>query len=87
MSISILDFGKTDKNETAKLFTVQNKNGVRAVFTNFGATVISIFVPNNKGKLVDVVLGFDTLESYLVNHCYFGATVGRNANRIRKINF
>lgn len=87
MSISILDFGKTDKNETAKLFTVQNKNGVRVVFTNWGATVVSIFVPTNKGELVDVVLGFDDLKSYLVNHCYFGATVGRNANRIRNSKF
>ena len=87
MSILISDFGVTDKNEPVKLFTVKNNNGASAVFTNLGATIVSIFVPDKNGKLLDVLLGFDNLKDYLINHCYFGATIGRNANRIQNACF
>lgn len=87
MSISISNFGTTDKNENIKLFTVKNNNGASAVFTNFGATVISLLVPDKNGNLLDVLLGFDNLNDYFINHCYFGATVGRNGNRIQNACF
>lgn len=87
MSISISNFGNTDENENVSLFTVKNKNGVTAKFTNWGATIISIVVPDKDGKLIDVVLGFDNLEDYFVNHCYFGATIGRNGNRVQNASF
>ena len=53
-----------------------------AKLTNWGATLVSLLVPDKKGKELDVVLGFDKLKDYFVNHCYFGATIGRNGNRI-----
>lgn len=87
MSVSISSFGKTVKDEPVSLFTVTNKNGITATFTNWGATIVSILVPNKEGKKLDVVLGFDKLEDYFVNHCYFGATIGRNGNRIQNASF
>ncbi len=87
MSISISDFGKTVDNEPVSLFTIKNKNGITATFTNWGATIVSILVPNKDGKMIDVVLGFDNLKDYFINHCYFGATIGRNGNRVQNASF
>ena len=82
MSISISKFGETDTGELVELFTIKNNNNMTVCLTNWGATVVSIFVPDKTNNVRDVVLGFDDAKSYFVNHCYFGATVGRNANRI-----
>ena len=87
MSINISNFGKTDKNEEVSLFTVKNKNGMIATFTNWVATVVSILVPDKNNNMHDIVLGFDKLEDYFINYCYFGATVGRNGNRIGNASF
>ncbi len=86
MSISIKDFGKVNNQQVSK-FEVTNNNGLKAVYTNLGATIISIFVPDNKGNVRDVVLGFDNLDDYIINHCYFGATIGRSGNRIQNATF
>ena len=64
------------------LITLSNDNGFKASFTNFGAAMQSLFVPDKKGKSADVVLGYDTLEEYAEGNSSFGATVGRFANRI-----
>ena len=82
MSISVSNFGITDDGKSVLLFTLKNKNGMTAKLTNWGATLVSLLVPDKKGKELDVVLGFDKLKDYFVNHCYFGATIGRNGNRI-----
>lgn len=87
MSIITSEFGKTDKKESVMLFTIKNANGVSATFTNWGATLVSLLVPDKNGKFLDVVLGFDSLDKYMVNHCYFGATIGRNGNRIQNSTF
>lgn len=85
--IEISDFGKFE-NKEVKLFTIINSNGLIAKLTNFGAVLVSLFVPDKNGKLDDVVLGFDTLEKYLTNDvCYFGSTVGRNSNRVKNASF
>ena len=85
--IEISNFG-TFENTTVKLFTITNSNGLIAKLTNFGAILVSLFVPDNCGKSDDVVLGFDTLEKYLTNDiCYFGSTVGRNSNRVKNASF
>ncbi|CAN6454730.1 unnamed protein product [Victoria cruziana] len=55
--------------------------------TNWGATVVSVILPDSKGELADVVLGFDKLSSYYNNTTYFGAIVGRVANRIKDAQF
>lgn len=75
-------FGLTKEGKEASLFTVENKSGAKAVFTDYGAILVSLFVPDKDGKLDDVVLGYDQLEKYFVNSPNFGATIGRHANRI-----
>ena len=87
MHIEISNFGSyTDEN--AKVFTLTNSNNITAKLTNFGAVLISLFVPDKNGNLSDVVLGFDSIEKYSKNNiCYFGSTVGRNSNRIKDAKF
>lgn len=75
-------FGTTKTGEEVFLFTLKNKNGVEAKITNFGATLVNLYVPDKDGKVEDVVLGFDTLEKYYDNPSFFGATIGPSANRI-----
>lgn len=88
MSITISDFGKCKNGDIAKVFTLTNSNNVTAKLTNFGAVLISLFVPDKNGNADDVVLGFDTLEKYYTNDiCYFGSTVGRNSNRVKDAKF
>lgn len=82
-------FGLTLENEEILSLELSNKNGMKVQLTNYGATVISLQIPIKDGKLVDVVLGFDSLESYLASYNlpsapYFGTTVGRYAGRINK---
>ncbi|KQJ82953.1 aldose 1-epimerase [Brachypodium distachyon] len=55
--------------------------------TNWGATVTSVVFPDSKGNLGDVVLGYDTIAEYVNGSSYFGALVGRVANRVAKARF
>ncbi|MBO4815415.1 MAG: galactose mutarotase [Clostridia bacterium] len=88
MSIEISDFGKCANGKEAKLFTLTNSNNITAKLTNFGAVLVSLFVPDKNGKLADVVLGFDNIDKYSTNDiCYFGSTVGRNSNRVKEAKF
>jgi aldose 1-epimerase len=75
-------FGKLRSGGAVDLFTLTNKNGLIVKVTNYGATITEIHAPDREGKLVDVALGFDTLDGYLDANAYFGCTVGRYANRI-----
>jgi aldose 1-epimerase len=75
-------FGKTASGEQIDLYTLSNKKGMEVSITNFGATVVVLRVPDRAGKAADVVLGYDTLDGYENGKSYFGATVGRYANRI-----
>ena len=70
------------------LYTLKNKNGLIAQITNYGAIIVSIFVPDSKGNLADVVQGYDTIDEYIKgNSPYMGAVCGRCANRIAKGRF
>lgn len=82
MGITTKSFGKTKKGEEAKLYTLENKNGMKAVFSDFGAVLVELWVPDKNGKLEDVVLGFDTLAEYEANPTFFGSFIGRCGNRI-----
>ena len=82
MSAAKDDFGKTPDGKEVYLYTLTNTKGVQAKITNYGAILVSLDVPDRNGHLADVTLGFDTLDGYLGTHPYFGATVGRYANRI-----
>ena len=65
-----------------KIYTLTNANGMVAKVTAYGATLTELWVPDRDGKLADVVLGFDQLEKYQARRLFFGAVVGRVANRI-----
>lgn len=86
-SIGRKPFGKTKDGKTVTLFTITNKNGCIAKVMDYGALLTELHMPDKDGKLADVVLGFDNLQQYLDGHPYFGATVGRVANRIAKGKF
>ncbi|RKR10124.1 aldose 1-epimerase [Flavobacterium sp. 90] len=82
-------FGLSSDNEEILAFELSNKNGMKVQITNFGATVTSLQIPVADGKLVDVVVGFDSAASYLASYNlpsapYLGTTVGRYAGRINK---
>lgn len=81
MSVECKEFGYW-QGYRCHLITLKNKNGFSASFTDFGAAVQSLFVPDRDGKAADVVLGYDTLEEYVKGGSTHGATVGRYANRI-----
>ncbi|HEY9195418.1 MAG TPA: galactose-1-epimerase, partial [Mucilaginibacter sp.] len=71
-----------------KLYTLKNAKGASVAITNYGGRVVSLLVPDNKGKLTDVVLGYDSLKTYQKpKEPYFGAIIGRYGNRIGKGKF
>ena len=76
------DFGTTAKGEQAFLYTLKNKNGMEIAVSDYGAVLVKVLIPDKAGNLVDVVLGYDDVNGYEAGTLYFGATVGRVANRI-----
>lgn len=82
MSLETRKFGVTKNGEEVTLFALTNKNGMKAEFIDYGANIVSLYVPDKNGKLDDVVLGFDDVAGYEVNGCFFGALIGRHGNRI-----
>src|SRR5829696_61327 len=86
-TITKTSFGKTSTGEAVDLYTLRNANGVEATITHCGGIVVSLQVPDRNGKLGDVVLGFNDLESYTKPGPYFGAIIGRYGNRIAKGHF
>lgn len=73
---------KTSKGDEAKSYLLKNKKGMEIVVSDYGATLIQVKVPDREGNLLDVVLGYDKIEGYENGGVFFGATVGRIANRI-----
>jgi aldose 1-epimerase len=69
------------------LYQLKNKNGMQIAVTNYGGYLISVLVPGKNGKLTSVAIGFDNMEGLLTQTSYYGATVGRYANRIAKGKF
>lgn len=80
-------FGTTPDGRDAWVYTLRNSSGMEARITNFGGVVLSLLVPDRDGRFTDVVLGYDSLPPYAVNKPYFGALIGRYANRIGKGRF
>ena len=75
-------FGMTSKGEEARLFTIQNDKGMEIKVSDYGATLVQVRVPDKEGRLLDVVLGYDDVQGYEAGNAFFGATIGRVANRI-----
>ncbi|HVZ18145.1 MAG TPA: aldose epimerase family protein, partial [Terriglobales bacterium] len=80
-------FGKTSDGREVFLYTLKNRNGMEVVISSFGGDVVSIKVPDRNGKVADVALGFDNLADYEKQGPYFGALVGRYANRLANGSF
>lgn len=81
------NYGKTKSGEEVKVHTLRNKNGMEVRVIDYGATIISIRVPDRNGEFADVALGFDRLSDYETKSPYFGCVVGRYGNRIAKGRF
>jgi len=86
-AVTEIGFGTLPDGRPVKLFTLRNAAGLLARITNFGTIITELHVPDRQGRLGDVVLGFDRLETYLADTHYLGCTVGRVANRTAKGRF
>lgn len=86
MSITQTVIGQMDGNEINE-YILDNGKGLRANILNYGGIIKNLFVTDNKGKEIDVVLGRDSFEEYLDNFGYYGAAIGRHANRIENSEF
>lgn len=80
--ISERRWGSLPAGEAISLFTLRNASGVEASVTNYGGRLVTLQTPDRAGRSEDIVLGFDSLDGYLGPNPYFGALVGRFANRI-----
>lgn len=86
-AVEATKFGSLGDGTAIDLYTLKNAKGTTAKIITYGATLTELWVPDRTGKLGDVVLGFDNLQGYVGKHPWFGATVGRVANRIAKGKF
>ncbi len=75
-------YGTTPDGRHVDLYTLANSHGIEVRVINFGGIITSMLVPDRNGKMADIALGFDNLDGYLENKPYFGAIIGRYANRI-----
>ena len=80
-------FGKTADGKPVELYTLTNASGVEVRAITYGGIITSLKVPDRSARVADVVLGFDTLDGYIKDHPYFGAIIGRYANRIAQGRF
>lgn len=80
-------FGKTPDGRAVNLFVLTNQKGMEAAITDYGGVVVFLKVPDRKGAVGDVVLGYDTLDGYLKDTSYFGGIIGRYGNRIARGRF
>jgi aldose 1-epimerase len=70
-----------------QIYTLTNVHGIEARIMTYGASIVSLKTPDRDGHLGNIVLGFDTFDRYLAGVPYYGATVGRYANRIAQGRF
>lgn len=83
-----VSFATLDDGTPVERYVLRNSHGMQASILTYGATLQSLLVPDNKGNLADVVLGFDDLKGYQAHgDVYFGATIGRFGNRLAKGQF
>ncbi len=87
VGVAKAEFGKTADGTPVDLYTLTNAHGMKAKIITYGGVVTELDAPDRDGKMGDVVLGFDNLKSYLAGDPYFGALIGRVANRVAKGRF
>lgn len=82
MKIEKSSFGTDNKGRTVECVTIENSGGTQVKIATLGAAVVSFLCKDKTGKIRDIVLGYDDAPGYIKGGCYFGAIIGRNANRI-----
>ena len=87
VGVAKAEFGKTADGTPVDPRTLTNAHGMKAKIITYGGVVTELDAPDRDGKMGDVVLGFDNLKSYLAGDPYFGALIGRVANRVAKGRF
>src|ERR1019366_4574974 len=85
-------WGHTPDGDPVEIHSLRNAKGMEARITNYGATIVGLTTPDRSGHFADVVLGFDSIggytsRAYLRESPYFGAVIGRYANRINNGRF
>lgn len=85
-AIQKADWGESD-GDSVFLYTLTNNNGTQVKISNYGGTITSFVTKDKDGKSSEIVVGFDSLSTYLQHPPYFGATIGRYGNRIANASF
>jgi aldose 1-epimerase len=86
-TVTVAPFGRTSDGKAVEVYTLTNARGMQVRAITYGAIIQAIRVPDRSGHLGDVTLGHDSLQGYLTASPYFGAVVGRYANRIARGRF
>jgi aldose 1-epimerase len=86
-TVTVAPFGTMPDGQTVEVYTLTNAGGMQVRAITYGAIIQAIRLPDRAGRLTDVTLGFDSLSGYLCDSPYFGAVVGRYANRIARGRF
>lgn len=81
------EFGKTADGQVITSYVLENEQGIRAEFLNLGCILRQLWVPSKEGALVNIVHGLDSVAEYEADTSYFGAFIGRFANRIMNARF
>lgn len=87
MGIEKTFFGTTKSGEKVYKFSLTNNKNIKIEIINYGATIISFNIKDKSGNIRDIVLGYDNIDDYEKGEKYFGATIGRNSNRIEGSQF
>lgn len=86
MKITKKPFGRIN-NQDIYLYSLVNNNGMKAEIMDYGGIIVSLHAPDRDGNLKDITLGFDSFEDYTRPHPFFGAIIGRHANRLEDASF
>src|SRR5277367_1700510 len=85
-SVTKEPFGTMPDGTSVEIYTL-NDQKIQARIITYGGILVSLRTPDRSGKMDDIVLGFDSLDNYVAKSTFFGALVGRYANRIAKGQF
>jgi aldose 1-epimerase len=85
--VTRLPFGTTPAGEPVESFTLTNAHGLEVRALTYGGIIVSLSVPDRRGHVADVVLGYDSLQKYLSDSFHFGAVIGRFCGRIANARF
>ena len=86
-TVTVAPFGRMPDGKAVEVYTLTNVRGMEVRAITYGAIIQSIRVPDRAGRRDDITLGYDSLQGYLTESPYFGAVVGRYANRIARGRF